>query len=100
MPENPVILNILGVEYPVRGDFDPDHIQRIAENLNRRMSELMKYQKVKSNERTAVFTALNLEDELFCLKQDTNEVISKLSEKIQNLLDKLDSKLDEESLEL
>ena len=99
MPENPVIVNILGVEYPVRGEFDPDHIRRIADNLNQRMSELMKYQKVKSNERTAIFTALNLEDELFSVKQDTNEVISKLSGKIQKLIDRLDNELSNESLE-
>lgn len=90
MPINSIVVEILGVSYPVKGDFDPDHIQMLAERLNSRMNELAGYQRVKNLERTAVFTALNLEDELNTKDRERNLLISSIEDKVESLISRID----------
>ena len=93
--DNSIIINILGVEYPVKGDFEPEHILRLAESLNERMKELNGFQKVKSIEKTAVFTALNLENEIFLAREEKKSLISEIEGRTQKIIDRLDSALKE-----
>lgn len=94
MAINSIVVEILGVSYPVKGDFDPDHIMMLAERLDARMSELAGYQKVKNLERTAVFTALNLEDELNTKQMERKIVVDLIEEKVNNLISEIDSAID------
>ena len=90
MPINSIVVEILGVSYPVKGDFDPDHIRMLAERLDARMQELAGYQKVMNSERTAVFTALNLEDELNNKTIERNELIDLIENKVSSLISEID----------
>ena len=97
MTTNTVVINVLGSEFPVKGEIDPEHILKIAESLNRRMEELNRFQKVKTLERTAVFTALNLEDELITLKNSEESLKSDISRRLGDLIERIDAVLEEGS---
>ena len=94
MPINSIIVEILGVSYPVKGDFDPEHIRMLAGRLNTRMNELAGYQRVKNLERTAVFTALNLEDELNTKEIEKNLLITSIEDKLNNLISRIDEAIE------
>lgn len=91
----PVIIHILGVEYPVKGDFEPEYIRKIAANLDHRLREMSKHLPGKSNEKTAVLTALNLEDELNAEKTHCEGLLSSLEERTNKIIKRIDEVLEE-----
>jgi|GEM_PF-1524547 len=93
--EKPIIVNIMGVDYPLKAGFEPEHVRKIADDLNARMSELSRSLLSRSLEKTAVLTALNLENELFSLEQEKSDLVENIELNIRRLLDKIDRKLSE-----
>ena len=93
----PIFVNILGVDYPVKGDFKPEYIRQIAADLDRRIEKMARRLPVKSIEKAAVLTALNLEDELQTAKENKLDLLNQLEERIQGLSEKIDRALDESS---
>ena len=91
----PIIVNIMGIEYPLKADFEPEHVRKIADDLNARMSELSGSLLSRSLEKTAILTALNLEHELFSLEQEKSELVDYIELNIHRLLDKIDKTLSE-----
>jgi cell division protein ZapA (FtsZ GTPase activity inhibitor) len=85
----------MGVEYPVRGDFNPEYIAGIAAKLDQRMRELADLQLVKSTEKIALFTALNLENELYDLKQEREQISVELSRRIERLIAEVEGAIKE-----
>lgn len=59
--ENIVSINILGNEYKIKGDSDPEHIKKVASFVDLKMRELEG--KGVSPKKIAILTALNIADE-------------------------------------
>lgn len=94
MPSNDtIVVNIMGVNYPVKGDFDRDYILKISDDLDSRMRELSEQLLSKSAEKTAVLTALNLEDELFSLEEEQNQFRGSVEKRVQSIIRKVDRAL-------
>ena len=85
-----IIVNIMGVNYPIKGNFDRDYILKISEDLDLRMRELSDQLLTKSAEKTAVLTALNLEDELFCLEEEKSRFKESIEKRIKSITSKVD----------
>lgn len=59
--ENIVSINILGNEYKIKGDSDPEHIKKVASFVDLKMRELEG--KGVSPKKIAILAALNIADE-------------------------------------
>ena len=93
----PVFVNIMGVEYPVKGDFDQNYIHKIAADLDRRMQEMARHLSKKSIEKTAVLTALNLEAELVSSRERSKWLIDGINSRTQRIINRIDEALQDAS---
>jgi cell division protein ZapA (FtsZ GTPase activity inhibitor) len=90
----PILVNILGSNYTIKGsDWDAGHITKIAEALNDRMRELDSRLKIKSLEKTAVLTALNLENELFFAEIDKHKYLEETEKRVNAIISRIDKAL-------
>jgi len=94
-PGNSIIVNIMGMEYPLKADSEPEHLKKIADDLNARMRELSGSLLSRSLEKTAVLTALNLENELFSLEREKADLVEYVQVRARRLLAKIDRSLSE-----
>lgn len=92
---NAVIVNIMGVDYPIKGDYDPEYIQKIASDLDARLKDVSSQLLSKSLEKAAVMAALNLEDELFTLEKERELLVSEIESKVNRIIEKIDRSLQE-----
>lgn len=60
-----VTVTIFGREYTLRGDADPEYVQRIASFVDERMGEVARNSSVASTAKVAILAAVNIADELF-----------------------------------
>lgn len=76
--ESRVTVNIYGEEYVVRGNASPEHIEKLASQVNEKMRMIFSRNPNLSPNKVAVLTALNLADELAHLQEDYNNLIQLL----------------------
>ncbi|HFE52484.1 MAG TPA: cell division protein ZapA [Bacteroidetes bacterium] len=95
--QNVVKVTILGSEYAIKGDTDADYIRKVAEYVDARMREVESSTSVKSSLKVAILAALNIADELFREKAEKRELIASYNRRVQELADKLEEYLREES---
>ncbi len=89
MQRNIVKVNILGTDYPIKGDSDADYIQDVANYVNNKMIEIEKELTVKSNLKVAILAALNIADELYKERDEKSDILNTLDEKSQGLNEKI-----------
>jgi cell division protein ZapA len=68
-PLTQIRVKILGIEYPVAGDENAEHLQEVAKMVDQRMQVLVGLNKELSPLRTAILTALNLADEVLRMRK-------------------------------
>ena len=71
-----VIIEILGEQYPIKGNAESEHIVRVADWLNDRMKKISQSNSRLSHHQIAVMAAMNLADEYLKLESDYRELIS------------------------
>ncbi|NLK51145.1 MAG: cell division protein ZapA [Syntrophomonadaceae bacterium] len=81
-PEEPsrVVVTIYGEEYVVKGSAEPEHIKRIAKQVDQKMVQIARRNPSLSPGKVAVLTALNLADELVHLQEDYDHLVKLLDE--------------------
>jgi len=92
----PVSLTIMGKEYKIACEPDEqDDLMRSAQQLDVQMRKMRDAGKVSGSDRIAVMVALNLAHELQLLKtqnallsRNLNECLTRMSQKIENVLEK------------
>lgn len=90
--EQITIVKIYNHEYHVRSAGDVEYVQRLAEYVNKKMSEVSEHTPTVDSLKVAVLAALNIADEYFAARQDLDDVnkeVSRESEKLVALLDPL-----------
>ena len=70
-----VTVEILGEQYPIKGDVEPERIMRISAWLNDRMKKISQSNSRLSQHQVAVMTAMNLADEFLKLEADYRELM-------------------------
>jgi cell division protein ZapA (FtsZ GTPase activity inhibitor) len=93
--EKSVVVNIAGIDYPIKGEFDAEYIKKIAQNLDLRIREMEQHFSSKSGEKVAILTALNLEDELFISEQKRQAILQELHRRMNKIINRLDKVLKE-----
>lgn len=80
-----VRVNILGQDYLIRGDADEDYIQAVAGYLDQKMRTVAEGMSARSHAKVAVLAALNITDELFKERAESEKRISEIEEKLLSL---------------
>lgn len=70
-----VTVEILGVQYPIKGDVEPERIMRVAAWLNERLRKTAQSNSRLSPNQVAVLTAMNLADDYLKLETDYRELM-------------------------
>ena len=87
-PES-VKVDIFGKTYTLKGDADPEYVQKVAAFVNERMNEVAGTASVASTAKVAILAAVNIADELFREQQKRLETLATLedrSDQITHLL--------------
>ena len=79
MDKNSIKVLICGVEYSLKSDENPHHVEMIAKHVEDRIEKLSGTTQVTSQAKIAVLTALNITADLFVLKQNYQELTKKLA---------------------
>jgi cell division protein ZapA len=77
---------ILGQEYTVRSEGDPQYVREIAQYVDRRMREVSQASQQVSSTKIAILAALNIADELFRERRQTGSGVEHLQERAEHLL--------------
>jgi cell division protein ZapA len=79
-------VEIFGEKYTLRADMEKDHIQKVAQYVDGKFSEVAKSSPTLSTSKMAILTSLNIADELIRLEGDKERlehlVLSKVGELI------------------
>lgn len=87
-------VSIFGHEYTVKAPADSTYIKNIAEYVDTKMREVQEgMPDVQSTERIAILAAMNISDELFTNKKDTDNFSSEMESKVQSLIEVIDENL-------
>jgi cell division protein ZapA len=77
-------VEIFGEKYTLRADMETDHIQKVAQYVDGKFSEVAKSSPTLSTSKMAILTSLNIADELIRLEGDKERlelfVLSKIGE--------------------
>jgi cell division protein ZapA len=88
-------VEIYDQEYSMRGDLDPEYIQRLAQFLDARMRSVAERTRTVDSLRVAVLTALNIADEYHQLKAKYETIAEDVDHRIGECNEALDRVLKE-----
>lgn len=88
-----VRVNILGQDYLIKGDANEEYIRAVADYLDQKMRALAESMAAKSHTKVAVLAALNIADELFKERAESERRISEIEEKLLSLSRNIDKSL-------
>ncbi len=88
--DNKVKVNIYGNVYNIKGDAEPEYIQRLADYINERMEDMNRNITNGNAVQIAILTALNITDEYFQLQEMKGDVTGSLEQKANILISMLE----------
>jgi cell division protein ZapA len=91
--KNEVRVQIFGTTYTIRGEADPEHIQRVAATVDAKMREINEKLPVASVAKVAVLASLNLADELSRERERRRHTAAEVDERAKRLIVALDQVL-------
>jgi len=86
---NNISVDILGDNYSISGDVDPDEIRQYAQFLDKKLVELSKDFNPQKRYDLAILCGLNIVEEMF-QNQKEKEKLENFIQRITRLLDSLD----------
>jgi cell division protein ZapA len=86
-------VEIFGEKYTLRADADPAHIQKVAQYVDGKFSEVAKASPTLSNNKMAILTSLNIADELIRLTDEKARHEGFILSNIVNLISLLEQEL-------
>ncbi|NPV52040.1 MAG: cell division protein ZapA [Firmicutes bacterium] len=75
-----VAVRILGDEYTIRGDADPEHIKRLAADIDARVRAAMEFNPKLGRSQAVILAFLNIAEELERLKSQYEELMEFIEE--------------------
>ncbi|MFH0871359.1 MAG: cell division protein ZapA [bacterium] len=79
-------VEIFGEKYTLRGEADVEHIQKVAQYVDGKFSEVAKSSPTLSPSKMAILTSLNIADELVRFEEEKTGVESFILAKIGELI--------------
>ena len=91
---NSVEIYIAGQRYVIKTDADPKYIEDLAEYVEQRYNALAEAAPAKSPQKIAIFTALQLADELFRQRKESDRLKQNIRLKSQKILGIIEKQLE------
>ena len=79
-------VEIFGERYTLKADAEANHIQRVAQYVDGKFSEVAKSSPTISTSKMAILTSLNIADELIRLEEERESSERLVSAKIEELI--------------
>lgn len=89
-----VDVEIFGSVYPVKGEHDPEYLQRLAEMVDRKMREIGGRVPTVDSGKIAILAALNLADELVQRREEQEGERVRIMDKAAELVGELTEALE------
>ena len=90
-----VDVEIFGKVYTVRGDKDPEYVRRVAEFVDRKMREIAQVTDTVSTSRIAILASLNITDEYFRLKMESDRIDDIIAERTKSIVARIEDVVEE-----
>ncbi len=90
----PIKFAMMGQEYVISGNIEPNYIAELANFVDRSTKELRAKSSGMSSERLAVLAAMNIADELFSLRQELEEAKERAGSRVDRLISEMRADLD------
>ena len=97
MEKNSVKVNILGSEYALKSDADPEYVSDLASYVDQKMEKLQQGSSIHVPLKIAVLTAVNISDELFRLKRKHEKLVKEIESASEEITENLDNFLNQYS---
>ncbi len=97
MERNSVRVNILGSEYALKSEADPQYVIELASFVDQKMQKLQKGASIHAPLKIAVLTAVNISDELFRLKRKYEKLVKEIESASEEITENLDNFLNQYS---
>ena len=93
--EKSLRVSIFGEEYPIRGGegTDSEYMFKVADYVDRSMRKIADRSPSLSTTKIAILAALNITDELFAHRRDSERKLSEVETKAHSILEWLEQRL-------
>jgi cell division protein ZapA len=91
--ERVIEVNIFGQGYTIKTDADAEHIQKIAEYVDKKMDEIVRTTKTVSTLNVAILAALNIADDFFREVQKREELLTEVDNRSKEIVETIDTQL-------
>ena len=87
--DKPLRVSIFGDEYPLRGSegTDPEYMHRVADYVDRSMRKIADRSPNLSTAKVAILAALNITDELFAQRRESERKLDEVETKAHGILE-------------
>ena len=91
----PLKVSIFGEEYPLRGSegTDQEYMHRVADYVDRSMRKIADRSPNLPTGKVAILAALNITDELFAQRRDSERKLTEVESKAHGILEWLEQRL-------
>lgn len=90
-----ITVQIMGTDYGIKGDVDPDYIGKVARYVDGKMREVADNLSVPSSTRVAILAAINIADELFQEWERRKTLLMNVENNVNNLSESLNRIIDD-----
>ena len=91
--KNKVTVNIFGNKYTIKGDGNPEYIQELAQFVDKKMQEIVQFTSTISSYKVAILAALNIADEFYRVKIESEATQRIVEERATNLITRIEEEL-------
>lgn len=89
-----VTVKIYGHEYTLKGEAEPEYVEKVAEFVDRKMHEVAGSSSLVSTTKIAILAAINVADELFRERRKRQEALALLDDKTGRIASLLEQEMD------
>jgi cell division protein ZapA len=89
-----VTVSIYGQEYTLKGEAEPDYVEKVAEFVDRKMREVGGSAAAVSTTKIAILAAVNIADELFRERRRRQEALAMLDDKTTRIAALLEKEME------
>lgn len=83
-------IKVMGQKFMVRSDSSEDYINAVATFVDQKIDEIVKGSKSVASLNVAILAAMNIADEFMKYKDQRDKQVSKVEEKIKNVIELID----------
>jgi cell division protein ZapA len=89
--EKPITVKILGDDYTIKSEENPEIVYKIAEYLNKKVKEINEEASGLSEKRKAILVALNIANDYFQTIKEKDELINNVRQRSTALIKNINS---------